>query len=119
LEGAYRLKTIVAGGRDFKDWGLMQSSLTKILITEVVSGHAGGADQMGEWYAKVYKLPCKIFPADWETHGKSAGPIRNIEMAKYGDQLVAFWDGKSRGTGHMISYFTKNFPEKPFYVITY
>lgn len=38
-----------------------------------------------------------------DKHGKMAGPIRNLEMAKYADGLIAFWDGKSRGTRDMIT----------------
>ena len=41
-------------------------------------------------------------PADWERHGKAAGPIRNAEMADVSDALIAFWDGQSCGTKSMI-----------------
>lgn len=43
-----------------------------------------------------------MFPADWNKHGKAAGPILNAEMAEVADALIAFWDGKSRGTANMI-----------------
>ena len=43
-----------------------------------------------------------LYPADWERHGRAAGPIRNEEMAEVSDALIAFWDGKSRGTKSMI-----------------
>ena len=46
--------------------------------------------------------PIKQFPADWDTHGRSAGYKRNIQMGHYGTHLLAFWDGKSKGTGSMI-----------------
>lgn len=68
-----------------------------------MSGHARGADQMGETYAQSKGYDVKIMPADWNRYGKSAGPIRNRAMADVSDVLVAFWDGKSRGTMHMIS----------------
>lgn len=45
--------------------------------------------------------------ADWDIYGKSAGYIRNAEMAKYADACVVFWDGKSRGTKHMIDLAKK------------
>ena len=62
---------------------------------------------MGEHYAIAHNLPLLRFPADWHTHGKSAGPIRNRKMAKYASQadrgvLFAFWDWKSRGTQSMV-----------------
>ena len=41
-------------------------------------------------------------PADWDQYGRSAGMIRNREMAKAADSLIAFWDGKSKGTANMI-----------------
>jgi len=72
-------------------------------ITEVVSGGARGVDSYGEAWAKARGIAIKRFPADWSTHGKKAGFLRNVQMAEYADVLVAVWDGKSRGTRHMIS----------------
>ena len=46
--------------------------------------------------------PIKRFPADWENLGRGAGYVRNVQMAFYADALIAFWDGESRGTKHMI-----------------
>jgi hypothetical protein len=48
-----------------------------------------------------------VFPADWKTHGKAAGPIRNRQMAKNAEALIALWDGNSRGTKNMIETATK------------
>lgn len=75
---------------------------------QIVSGGARGADKLGELYAHTNLHSLKVFPADWEKFGKSAGYIRNEEMAKYADCLVAFWDGKSRGTKHMIDLAHKH-----------
>ena len=47
------------------------------------------------------------FPADWDKYGKAAGYKRNDEMARNADALIAFWDGKSRGTRHMIDLAKK------------
>ncbi len=69
---------------------------------------ARGADRLGERYAKERGYPVRLFPADWEKFGKSAGYRRNAEMAKYADGLIAFWDGRSAGTGHMIYLAKKN-----------
>jgi len=69
---------------------------------EIVSGTADGADKLGEMYAMYKQLKLKRFPADWNTYGKSAGVIRNKEMAEYSDYVVIFWDSKSNGTKHMI-----------------
>jgi len=71
-------------------------------ITEVVSGYAKGVDTHGEWYANRHNIPIKRFPANWDEHGKSAGMIRNQEMADYADALICIWDGASKGTKGMI-----------------
>lgn len=102
-------KVIVAGSRGFCDYDLLERKLDKILANkvsegiEVVCGEARGADALGKKYAlnKGYKVAS--FPAHWDTFGKSAGYRRNQEMADYADALVAFWDGASRGTAHMIT----------------
>lgn len=99
------MRLIVAGSRGFSDYQLLSCRLDYFLQNqtdvEIVSGTARGADQLGEQYAKERGYPIKRFPANWEL-GKQAGYLRNKEMAEYATHLVAFWDGKSRGTKHMI-----------------
>jgi len=73
----------------------------------VVSGTARGADKWGERYARRFNYIITKFPADWNKYGKSAGYIRNKQMAEYADHLIAFWDGESKGTKHMINLATK------------
>lgn len=76
-------------------------------VTEIVHGNASGVDRAaGEFFAG--KLPVKVFHADWKLYGKMAGPVRNLEMAKYADCLLACWDGKSRGTASMIKAAESN-----------
>lgn len=88
-------------------------------ITEIVSGGARGIDTLGEQLADKLLIPVRRFPADWDTHGRAAGFIRNTEMAKHADALLAVWDGKSRGTAHMIATAAQNgipafvWPAKP------
>lgn len=112
---------IIAGGRDFemleKHMLMLDDICDSVEASEIVSGTARGADKAGEYYAHTRKIPCTRFPANWKKYGKSAGYIRNEEMAKYADMLVAFWDGKSRGTKHMIKTM-KQF-NKPVRVISY
>lgn len=76
--------------------------------TEIVSGTAMGADELGEMWASDNKIPVKRFKPDWKTHGKSAGYLRNAEMGKYCDKAVIFWDGSSRGSKHMIDLMEKS-----------
>jgi len=100
------IKVIIAGGRDFDNYEHLMNACDYMLqncgYIEVVSGGAKGADILGEKYAYERGYPVKRFPADWDKHGKSAGYKRNVEMADYADALIAFWDGKSKGTKHMI-----------------
>lgn len=69
---------------------------------EIVCGLAKGADMEGKFWASDRDIPVKEFPANWQLYGTRAGILRNLEMARYADALVAFWNGKSRGTKHMI-----------------
>lgn len=108
-------RMIIAGSRKFNDYEKMLNALDNLGIhlintidpVEIVSGHASGADTLGEKFAKAYNYPLKIFPADWNKYGKAAGPIRNEQMAKYAAEadrgiLVAFPIGESKGTRNMI-----------------
>lgn len=108
-------RVIIAGSRQFNDYKLMLNTLDELGVhlintidpVEIISGHAPGADTLGEKFAKAYGYPLKIFPAEWNKYGKAAGPIRNEEMAKYASEadrgiLIAFPVGESRGTRNMI-----------------
>lgn len=103
------MKTIIAGMRDFHDYNSLLIAVARSgrVITEVVSGCAKGVDALGEKWGHDHCVPVKKFPADWDKHGKAAGPIRNRQMAEYADALIAIWDGKSRGTKNMIETATK------------
>lgn len=100
------MKVILAGSRTITELRLLLDAITKsgFEITEVVSGMAPGVDRVGVWWADRKGIPVKRFYPDWKHLGKVAGIIRNQEMAKYADALIAVWDGKSRGTKHMIEY---------------
>ena len=99
------MKIIIAGSRAFDDYGKLcevcDFKLSRQTDIEIVSGTANGADKLGEKYAKEKGYSLKQFPADWSI-GKSAGYIRNKQMAEYADALICFWDGTSRGSKHMI-----------------
>lgn len=104
------MKTIIAGSRDIMDkyvvsWAVHDSIFK---VTEIVSGGARGVDRLGEDYAEERGIPLKICPANWTKFGRAAGYIRNEEMAKYADALIAVWDGESKGTGHMIDLAHKH-----------
>jgi len=97
---------IVSGSRDHGDIENVRYCLDEkageLPISRVISGDSGNVDLAAEQWAKDRGLRFTAYPADWESHGKAAGPIRNAHMAEAGDMLMAFWDGKSRGTRSMI-----------------
>ena len=69
---------------------------------EIISGMADGADTLGIKYAKEHKLTMVLYPANWDKYPRMAGILRNMNMLVTATHLVAFWDGKSHGTKHMI-----------------
>lgn len=101
------MNLIIAGCRDFTDRDFIYEGIDSFIDEYgtpdvIIEGGAKGVDRMAYYYAKDNGIPVKVFPADWNKYGRAAGPIRNEEMAKYGTHLLAFWDGKSRGTKNMI-----------------
>ena len=103
------MKTIIAGGRTITDYSLVLSAIreSEFEITEIVSGMAPGVDTLAIQYSQENNLPLAEFHADWNQYRRAAGPIRNREMAEYGEALIAIWDGESRGTKNMIEEATK------------
>lgn len=96
------MKIAVVGSRTFSDYILLKSVLNLAakygFVTEIVSGGAQGADSLAKKYAQEHNVSYKEFPAQWDIYGKSAGFIRNKLIVEYCDMVIAFWDGKSRGT---------------------
>jgi hypothetical protein len=101
------MKLVIAGTRTFSDYnylcGVIDDFCQFNKVDEIVSGGSAGADSLAETYAIERIMPFKLFPAKWKELGRKAGPLRNIEMAEYGDVLITFWDGESRGTQHMMN----------------
>ncbi len=105
-------KLIIAGSRNFSDYLLLEKEVNSLIDEikikfntneiQIISGTARGADKLGELYAIRKGLPLVKFPAEWEKYGKSAGYIRNNQMAEFADGTIVFWDNKSKGSKHMI-----------------
>lgn len=121
------MKLIIAGGRKFNDAEMLTEYLNTALkdgtITpnenglEIVSGMAAGADKLGVLLAEQNGLVLHKFYANWRTEGRSAGFARNMRMGDFADALLACWDGKSKGTLHMINYMKRL--GKPVYILHY
>ncbi len=98
------MKVIIAGSRSIDDMSLLEEAVEQFgrdKITTVVCGMARGADLLGKEWAEHNAIDIVRFPADWSL-GKRAGFVRNEQMGRFADALIALWDGKSRGTAHMI-----------------
>lgn len=105
-------RIVVAGSRNVKDKAYVLSELDKILgpIKDrivIVCGECHGPDLFGREWAESNGVEVISKPADWDTLGKSAGYVRNAEMAKISQGLVLFWDGKSKGSKHMLDLALK------------
>lgn len=72
--------------------------------TVIVHGAASsGGDALADRAAARLGFGRERFPADWRRHGRRAGILRNLEMLnEHPDLVIAFWDGHSNGTWHMI-----------------
>lgn len=117
-------KLIVAGGRDFTHAPMLAKSIINLveempedIKVSIVSGMARGADRLGYEFAKKNGITCYEFPADWDRYGKVAGYKRNEAMAEFSDGVIAFWDGKSKGTQHMIE--TMHYLGKSVHIVRY
>jgi hypothetical protein len=85
----------------YKTWQFIEIVIKKYTtIDTIISGGADGVDSFAKEFAKTGGLSYIEFPADWETHGKSAGFIRNVDIVKNADVVLAIWDGYSAGTKH-------------------
>ena len=101
------MKVLVCGGRKFTDilhlHRVLDSLLRERPITTIIEGNCRGADQLAGAWARKHGIENRKFPADWETHGRAAGPIRNRQMLDEGqpDLVIAFSGGK--GTRNMAT----------------
>jgi len=113
------MKLAIVGSRTFNDYDLFEYWIGYFdgdLIEELVSGGAKGADSLAEKYAKLYwGCPIRIFQPDWNKFGKQAGFIRNQQIVDNCDVVLAFWDGKSRGTKDTIDKARK--AKKPTLIV--
>lgn len=101
------MKVAIVGSRNFPDPERVRAVVRAILAkhpgTEIVSGGARGVDSWAEEEARAQGAPVRVFPADWDRHGKRAGFLRNKDIVAHADHVVAFWDGESKGTQHTMN----------------
>ena len=101
------MKIAIIGSRSLTDYELIKAKCDTILSNSksitIISGGAKGTDRLAEKYAAEKSIPILIYKANWDLHGKSAGMKRNVLMLNDCTHVIAFWDGNSPGTLHMIS----------------
>jgi hypothetical protein len=103
LDPTETARIVVCGSRSFEDEKRAEAILERASERfegnmEIVSGGARGADTLGEDFAVASGIRFVRFPPLWNSLGKRAGMARNLTMLWYGTHVIAFWDGKSRGT---------------------
>lgn len=99
------MKLAIIGSRKLKT-----NNLEKYLpknITEIVSGGAKGIDSAAADYAKQHNILLTEFLPDYALYKRGAPLKRNVEIAKYADEAIAFWDGGSKGTMYTVEIFKK------------
>ena len=94
------MKVAVIGSRDLiiNNLGVYLPTET----TEIVSGGARGIDSCAKIYAQKHNLPFKVFLPNYEQFGRRAPLVRNLQIIDYADEVIDFWDGKSKGTKYVI-----------------
>lgn len=107
---------VISGSRGISDYDVVEKILIEAgvnyrmlgkNIKKVLVGDAGGVDQLVLLFCQEHKIPYRVFPADWERYGNSAGVKRTAEMIRLGDKVICIWDGRSRGTKHSIDIARK------------
>ena len=104
------MRILVCGGRDYLNVGRIHDALDAVRrkhgIEVLIHGAASGADTIAGSWAMLNGVEVEQYPADWERHGRRAGPIRNRQMVELGrpDAVVAFPGGS--GTRDMVEYAT-------------
>ena len=115
------MRILVCGGRNFLNETLIREFLKSVSRHDpvIISGGCRGADKIAETWADRLGYKRKIYPAQWDKYGRSAGPIRNKKMLKEGnpDLVVGFHEKieSSKGTKHMVSIADKEGVETEVY----
>ena len=95
------MKIAIIGSRNIKNISL-EEYVTD--ADEIVSGGARGVDTLAAEYAKQNGIKLTEFLPEYDKYGKGATLIRNKQIVDYSDKIIAFWDGKSKGTAYTINY---------------
>jgi hypothetical protein len=99
-------RILVCGGRDYSDqamlFGVLDMLAEERAIYTIIQGGADGADRLARLWCHSRKVRYENYPADWRTHGKAAGPIRNQRMIDEGKPTMGLAFTGGRGTADMV-----------------
>ncbi len=125
------MKLAIVGSRTFNDFELLNEVVCSCFISgfmpyhveAIISGGAKGADTIAKRWAMINNVDTEDLKAveyfeflpDWESDGKAAGFIRNKQIVDACDMVLAFWDGKSKGTEHTIKL--AKLAKKPTFIV--
>ena len=101
------MKIAVIGSRSFNDYELMKSVLSGFDIDSIISGGAVGADALGKRYSAENGIEIIEYLPEYDKYGRGAPLVRNKQIVNESDFVIAFWDGKSRGTKYTCDYAKK------------
>jgi uncharacterized phage-like protein YoqJ len=113
MQGGEVMRVAIIGSRNAGP-----ETLTKILnelprgCSEIISGGARGVDSMAKKAAAKLKIKYTCFRPRYQKFGRAAPLVRNNAIIERADCVLAFWDGKSKGTMHALGYCIKC--RKPF-----
>lgn len=113
------MKLAIVGGRDFDDWEKFCMNLEDIEgVDLVISGECPtGSDRFAKAWAEMKGIEYVGFIANWDKHGKAAGPIRTEVVVKACDRIVLYWDGRSPGTKSALDFAKKH--RKRYRIVSY
>lgn len=102
------MRLAIVGGRTFNDIHKLNEIMSKLSPPDtIISGGAIGADTVAANYARENNIELVEFLPDWKKYGRAAGMIRNKTIIDSADAVLAFWDGKSKGTKNSIALARK------------
>ena len=112
-QAGLEINIAIGGSRRFTDYDFFKEELNKILAEleydkiKLISGGAIGTDKLAERFAEESSIAIEIIVPQWRNYGKASAVIRNKQIVELADVVIAFWDGKSKGTISLIRYAKK------------
>lgn len=99
------MKVAIVGSRSIEYFDLSQFLPEQ--TTEIVSGGAAGVDTIAKNYAVTHNIKYTEFLPEYQKYGRNAPLLRNVSIIEYADEVLVFWDGKSKGSKFVIEHCHK------------